>query len=396
MFCMGKNIYGLLNEMKMDFTEYEETELSDPEKEAAKQRILREVNRMENRTGNRMGKKKKRTGKWKIAAGTAAACALTISAIGVANPTLAENMFSNTFGKLIDTVKGKKYEEEKTAIYSKMGEKSVEAKEELAKREEKEEYAISAEDNGVTISVSDIYCDGYVLYYTATLKTDNEGLNQSDGILTSSKDAGSDILKVEGMDMSGCTSQAFQKSDGSVFVSANEINLLSGTNGGAFQAGENGTVIVDWTITNLTGNLWDRWDAQGEYENTARVNGTWHLRFPVTVDTSENETFAIDRQENEVVVKDAVKTKAGLVVHVHLPDFRKAPYFDPYNDPDIGIKDAEGNFLQWMSQKHEENADGTTESWIMVLYNGEKELSFEVTAKDEAQTKLAEIAFQVP
>ena len=43
---MGKNIYGLLNEMEMDFTEYEETELSDPEKEAAKQRILREVNRM--------------------------------------------------------------------------------------------------------------------------------------------------------------------------------------------------------------------------------------------------------------------------------------------------------------------------------------------------------------
>ena len=37
---MKKNMYALFNEMKMDFTEYEETELSPLEKESAKQRIL--------------------------------------------------------------------------------------------------------------------------------------------------------------------------------------------------------------------------------------------------------------------------------------------------------------------------------------------------------------------
>ncbi len=255
---------------------------------------------------------------------------------------------------------------------------------------------MSAEDEGVTISVSDIYCDGYVLYYTASLQTDHEGLISADGILISSKEAGSDQLNIEGTDMSGCTSQAFRKSGDHSFVSANEINLLSETNGGAFETGENHTIIADWTITNLTGHLWDSWDAQGECENTARVDGMWHLRFPVTVDTSENETIAIDREENGIVIKDAVKTKAGLVVHAHFPDFRKAPYNDPYNDPDVGIKDANGNFLQWMSQKHEENADGTTDSWIMALYNGEKELSLEVTAKDEDQKELANIVFQIP
>ena len=196
--------------------------------------------------------------------------------------------------------------------------------------------------------------------------------------------------------MSGYSSQCFDKSSDSQFVSASEINLLSDTDGGAWKAGEDGTAVVDWTITNLTGYLWDSWDAQGEYESTGRVEGTWHLKFPVTVDTSENKAFAIDKQENDIVVKDAVRTKAGLVVHVHLPDFRKAPYNDPYNDPDFGIKDAEGNFLQWMSQKHQENADGTTESWIMVLYDGERDLSFEVTAKDEEATKIADIKFQIP
>ena len=389
---MKKNMYALFNEMKMDFTEYEETELSPLEKESAKQRILREVNRMENRTNKNMKKRYK----WKMAAGAAAACAITVGAIGIANPTLAENLFSGTFGKLIDSVQGEKNEEEKTAVYSKIGENSIEAEAELAKQENPEEYILSAEDEGVTISVSDIYCDGYVLYYTASLQTDHEELISADGILTSSKEAGSDQLKIEGTDMSGYTSQAFKKSGEQLFVSANEINLLSETSGGAFEAGENQTIIADWTITNLTGSFWNSWDTQGDYENTARVDGTWHLRFPVTVDTSENETIAINREENGIVIKDAVKTKAGLVVHVHFPDFRKAPYNDPYNDPDVGIKDANGNFLQWMSQKHEENADGTTDSWIMALYNGEKDLALEVTAKDEEQKELANIAFQIP
>lgn len=389
---MKKNMYALFNEMKMDFTEYEETELSPLEKESAKQRILREVNRMENRTNKNMKKRYK----WKMAAGAAAACAITVGAIGIANPTLAENLFSGTFGKLIDSVQGEKNEEEKTAVYSKIGENSIEAEAELAKQENPEEYILSAEDEGVTISVSDIYCDGYVLYYTASLQTDHEELISADGILTSSKEAGSDQLKIEGTDMSGYTSQAFKKSGDQLFVSANEINLLSETNGGAFEAGENQTIIADWTITNLTGSFWNSRDTQGDYENTTRVDGTWHLRFPVTVDTSENETIAINREENGIVIKDAVKTKAGLVVHVHFPDFRKAPYNDPYNDPDVGIKDANGNFLQWMSQKHEENADGTTDSWIMALYNGEKDLALEVTAKDEEQKELANIAFQIP
>ena len=389
---MKKNMYALFNEMKMDFTEYEETELSPLEKESAKQRILREVNRMENRTNKNMKKRYK----WKMAAGAAAACAITVGAIGIANPTLAEDLFSGTFGKLIDSVQGEKNEEEKTAVYSKIGENSIEAEAELAKQENPEEYILSAEDEGVTISVSDIYCDGYVLYYTASLQTDHEELISADGILTSSKEAGSDQLKIEGTDMSGYTSQAFKKSGDQLFVSANEINLLSETNGGAFEAGENQTIIADWTITNLTGSFWNSRDTQGDYENTTRVDGTWHLRFPVTVDTSENETIAINREENGIVIKDAVKTKAGLVVHVHFPDFRKAPYNDPYNDPDVGIKDANGNFLQWMSQKHEENADGTTDSWIMALYNGEKDLALEVTAKDEEQKELANIAFQIP
>ena len=55
--------------------------------------------------------------------------------------------------------------------------------------------------------------------------------------------------------------------------------------------------------------------------------------------------------------------------------------------------------LQWMSQKWEEHEDGTSESWIMVLYDGQKELSFEVTnknVKNPDPNANTDILFQVP
>ena len=51
--------------------------------------------------------------------------------------------------------------------------------------------------------------------------------------------------------------------------------------------------------------------------------------------------------------------------------------------------------MQWLAQKSSENADGTSENWIMVLYDGEKDLSFEVTTKDEEQRKIADVGFHV-
>ena len=55
---MANNIYGLLNEIETDFSEYEEIELSSKEKEKHKQRILMEVKRMNKRNENRKENKK--------------------------------------------------------------------------------------------------------------------------------------------------------------------------------------------------------------------------------------------------------------------------------------------------------------------------------------------------
>ncbi len=393
---MKKNMYGLLNEIEMDFSEYEDFELSPTEKVAYQSRILREVNEMDNRNIRRT----KKNGKWKVAVGIAAAFALMAGTVRLANPILADSLFSSVFGNLIDNAKGEKDEAEEIERLTKIGEKSVDVQEEVEKQQDADAYQTTSESNGVSISVSDIYCDGYMLYYTASLKTDDAGLNQADGILGEFKSADASELSVgqellvDGMDLSGYTNN-FQRAEDGTFVSAHQVDLMSGAEEGSYTPGEEKTFVVDWTLHALRGKLWDEWDTQGEYKTTGTVEGEWHLRFPVTVDATNNKTFRVDQGENGITIKDAVRTKAGLALHIDLPDFRQEPYRDPYNDPDMVVKDAQGNSLQWMAQRWEEHDDGTSECWIMVLYDGETDLSLKVTAKDENATLIADIPFQV-
>lgn len=392
---MRKNIYQLLNEVETDFREYEQTELSSREKDYHKQKVLMEVRRM----GNKENKNKK--GRvWKAAAGIVAACAVVVGATSIANPVLAEELFSSVFGNLVENAQGEKYEEEDTERYTKIGKSSTAVQDEVDKQQDSDTYVTTMENNGVTLSISDVYCDGYVLYYTASIKTNHEGLNQADGIITETKEGSNPSIFVDGTQLSGYASKAFEKSKDGSFVTINQIDLMAPTDAQEkpidLKVGEKDTFVVDWDVKQFVGYLWDQWDESGEYVNTGKVEGDWHLRFPVTVDKSGNETFAINKEENGITVKSAVKTKAGLVVEIDLPDFTKEPYNDPYNDPDIGIKDSQGNWLQWMNQKTDMHEDGTSTIQIMVLYDGEKDLTFDVTTKDEEPQNLASIGFQIP
>lgn len=393
---MKKNIYQLLNEVETDFREYEQTELSSREKDYHKQKVLMEVRRM----GNKENKNKK--GRvWKAAAGMAAACAVAVGVTSLANPVLAKEIFSNVFGNLVENAQGEKYEKEDTEMYTKLGKSATAIQDEVSKQQEQGSYVTTMENNGVTVSVSDVYCDGYVLYYTASIKTDNEGLNKADGIIVETKEGQRNpSIFVDGAQLSGYSSKAFDKSKDGSFVTINQIDLINPTDAQEkaidLKVGEKDTLVVDWDVKQFVGYLWDQWEESGEYVSTGKVEGDWHLRFPVTVDKSNNESFDINKEENGITVKSAVKTKVGLVVEVELPDFTKAPYNDPYNDPYVGIKDSQGNWLQWMNQRTDMHEDGTSTMQIMVLYDGEQDLTFEVTTKDEEPVTLANIGFQVP
>lgn len=389
---MKKTIYQLLNDVETDFSKYEQDELSVLEKDRHKQTVLREVKRMKN----------KKMKAWKIAAGAAAACAVTIGTVSLANPVFANEIFSSVFGSLVENARGSKYEKEDTDLYTKIG-KNAEAVQEKTGKDEGDDYVTTMENNGVTISVSDVYCDGYVLYFTTTLKTEDEGLNKADGILARIMDDGNKgngpAISIDGTQLAGYSERSFEKTKDGSFVAMNQIDLMSPADSREKEIDlgldEKGTLVVNWDLSEFSGYLWDQWDDSGEYMKTGETKGQWNLRFPVTIDRSHNQTYAINKEDNGVQVKNAVKTKAGLVLEVELPDFTKAPYNDPYNDPDLAVKDSSGKCLQWINQKTMQHDDGTATMQIMVLYDGEKDLSFEVTTKDEDQIKLADISFQI-
>ena len=381
---MEKNIYELLNDVVINENEYEQTEFNDFDKARSKQRVLRKVRALE------MKNKKKSRGK--AVAAAAAACAVVIGAVGFTNPALADVVYSNTIGKLIENKIGTKDENE-ADLYKAVAENSITAEEEVAKSQSADDYNTSAEAEGISVSISDIYCDGYVVYYTAVLQTDNEELKQAD-FITAEK--GGEELTVNG-NQAGGVMMGFEKASDGSYVKSGEIDLLGfGSDGDTEDYSKADSLEIEYVITNLTGYKDDEWDDNGDYASTASVDGDWTLKFPVTVDSSANVTYDINKEDNGVKLCNVVKTKAGLVLTIETPDFTQAPYNDPYNDPDMSVVDENGNALQWFTGGiSQENEDGSAVYKIMVLYEGQTNLSLEVTSRDEEQREIASIPFEI-
>ena len=381
---MEKNIYELLNDVVINENEYEQTEFNDFDKARSKQRVLRKVRALE--------MKNKKKGRGKAVAAAAAACAVVIGAVGFTNPALADVVYSNTIGKLIENKIGTKDENEAN-IYKTVAQNSLTAEEEVEKSQKADEYNTSAESGGVTVSISDIYCDGYVIYYTAVLQTDDEGLNQAD-FITAEK--GAEALTVNGNEAGGVMMGFERASDGS-YVKSGEIDLIGfGSDGDTEDYSKADSLEIEYVITNLTGYKDDEWDDNGDYVSTASVDGDWTLKFPVTVDRSENVTYEFNKDDNGVKLCNVVKTKAGLVLTIETPDFTQAPYNAPYNDPEMSVVDENGKALQWFTGGiSQENEDGSAVYKIMVLYEGQTNLSLEVTSRDEEQREIASIPFEI-
>lgn len=388
---MRKSIYRLLNDVTTDLTEYKELELSAPERDRHKQKILMEVNNMKHTADRkRTGTKRKL---WMGMAGAAAALAITVSAVSMADPVLAKEVFQSLFGPLLQNAQGDKYEEEDTALLTKVEEHAVSVQD--LETAGGKDYFLTAEQGGVTLSVSDVYCDGYTLYFTASLTGGGPGLLEADGILADPK-AGPQELSVDGMQIAGWEQRPFEPAEDGAFVTMQQITLLGALDsmGRPADPGADSkdTLTIDWTIPGIKGCLWDAWDEQGEYQQTGAVEGPWHLRFPVTVDRTANESFTVSREENGIFLTGGIRTKTGLILLVDLPDFGQTPYADPV----LQVVDPDGQPLQWIAQRSEVHEDGTSLEQIMVLYDGQTDLTLEAAAKNAAKENLARIRFQVP
>ena len=174
----NENIYDLLNDVKTDLNEYEYQMLSSEETRQIETRLLQEVRKMK-----KENMKNKKTGKAFKAAVSAAACAAVL--LTVSSQTNAKQFLSSTFQKLITGSADDKYAEEYQELYTSIGKQSTQLTSDtgdtIVKDEGQEKQILTAKDAGVTVRASDVYCDGYMLYYTLVLETDNKEL-AADGI----------------------------------------------------------------------------------------------------------------------------------------------------------------------------------------------------------------------
>ena len=316
---MAKTIYQLLNDVETDFSEYENTELSSVEKEYFKSKILMEVK------GMKAEEKKKNRRNWKKAAGVAgmaAAFAIVVGAAGIAvNPVLAKQLFSGVFGTLINN-SDDGYIGEKE-LYTKVGKKAVPIREELEKYKGTGDFVTTVENNGVTLSVSDVYCDGSILYYTLVIRTDNEDINKAEDVCTYLQDAmmwSPDVERNDGskVPVSGGSQGTAKKAEDGSYVLMEELDLYGDTGSyyDKLQPGVDDNVIVNYTMSGLTGIHLDPSDVDdnGNFKETGRVEGEWKLRFPVTVDVSDYEIIEVNKGDNGIIVEDVIRTETTLIV----------------------------------------------------------------------------------
>lgn len=395
---MDGRIYDLLNDAEIDLDEYEEKELSSEEKQKIEKRLLQEVKKMKKQEAGKEKRQNRKSGKTgRKIAGIAAAACVAVSAIAIgSNPVAAKALLGSLYEKIIAGSEGEKNAEEIKEIYTKIGEESVPA-ESVQTESAGEEVMLEAEDAGVSLRVCDVFCDGYKLYYTLELETDNEILTaeEVDGIFSdviSSKVEQTCEVWVDGENESFPFS--FRKQADGTFTSVQDYSFFAAMTPKHY---ENGDILpIEICIKSFEGVDYDSHDGTGEYVHTDVVEGEWRLSFPVTVDTSANVVTEINKEDNGVRLVNAVRTKATLNLTIEAPDFSKAPYNDPYNDPNIGIKDAAGNWMTMLGCYDGIGEDGTHVYQITLLDNGEKDFYLDVTERtDENPAQIAGIAFRV-
>lgn len=382
---MKKNIYDLFNEMEIDTTKYEEIALSEQEKKKLKQNITKEI-----RTMNLQKPKNKKNAWFKIAAAS-----LTVLLLVGCTTAAARGIFSDVIEKLILIAQEDKYEVENTEKYKKIGEHAKDVKKEIQDMGlGKEVYKTEAENNGIHVAVSDIYCDGYQLHFIATLTGEKNVFHNSDWIHPFTKETIS-VLTINGI-RAYLSPEIFQKSEDNTYIMMGTVNLLTIKELTELELKNGDPILVEYKIETLHGSSNDKWDENGEYATTFEVNGEWELKFPVQVDNTSNIVIDIKKEENGITLQNVVKTKIGMVLSVELPDMTKEPYNDINNNPEISICAENGTFLQILQSSSKQREDGSTIETVMILDTDEKNLRLKVVNKNATGEVIADIPFQIP
>lgn len=254
---------------------------------------------------------------------TAAAAAVAVIAISgtvlYSNPVLAKNIpvIGDVFAKMQENRAKDPYAGKDKTAYEKIEDHSVNV----------QTPGSEAEDNGVTVTVSDAYCDGYEMYFTMTATTDNEQINQKKYLLPDK----SQRVQVDGVE---CGAElCLEKAEDGSFVGLGHISadFLKKK-----EFSDQST--VDIQFTQLYGKGENELSTTKYVEGENLISGEWNLKFTVNTDASNNQTYEVNTENNGFKVSKIVKVPASTYLYLEVPE--------TYENVQMIITDADGNALE--------------------------------------------------
>lgn len=259
----------------------------------------------------RTGKMMKFTKIGKAAAAAVAAAVIGIGGIGYFNPVLAAKipLIGRIFEKVEDDVTySGDYTNKGTALTN----------EEHAGNPDIEDY--SASDQGITLTASEIYCDGYSIFLTVNIEAEEEDFTHISEHYTGMNAA--DNRTAAGFYIDGTwnvdenSPEQFGNTlegkviDSHTFAGMLKVNLAKKVSGSG---------KLNLNITGL-GYDDDRMLDSEEISASHRTDGCWNLVLPFETNETDIKTVEIGETKGSVTLEDVVISPYQVIVHTAAPE----------------------------------------------------------------------------
>jgi len=282
-------------------------------------------------TGKNKSKSKVR--KWVTAVASTAAALVLSTGFLMANPVLAAKI--PIIGKIFERVEDK-------VTYS--GDFKDKADVLVAVEEAEAVSAVySVEDQGVTFTASEVYCDGHSLYLTAKVESKDGGFTDMTGY---ANDDGTERVKHMYAWGGGRTAQGITGENNGQSLEGDVIddNTFVGMMKIDFDEVVSEEGVFDLELTMLG---FDGVNNQIDIDVGHRYDGSWKLTIPYTVDTQNTKTIEVNED-----IKDGFSINKVFISPYQLIMYSSAPYETPEGeylsqDFEFGAYNQDGEELQW-------------------------------------------------
>jgi len=305
-----------------------------------------------------VGKGKNKVRKWITAIASTAAILALSSGLLIANPVLAAKIpiIGKIFERVEDNVTYSGDFKDKADVLTaepEDAEVNVETDEAGETAEIAADTTYVVEDQGMTFTASEVYCDGHSLYLTAKVESKDGGFTNMTGYMNE-EGTGERVKHMyawgDGQTDKGIygenTGQSLEGEvlDDNTFVGMMKLDL-------AQMVSEDGT--FDLKLSMLGFDDYEHSESE-DIDVTHRYDGSWELSIPYTVDKTSAKTIEVNEAADNGLKIDKVFVSPYQVL-VYLD----APYTQPNSDSDTSREQYEE---LWGEKNEEMLSDGDTEN----------------------------------